>query len=70
MRSWGREGRLPREGRYIYLHIHTHTHTHTSVDGHSGRFHVLAIVDIIAINTGMHMSFQISALVFFFFLDV
>lgn len=42
------------------------THTHTSVDGHSGRFHVLAIVDIIAINTGMHMSFQISVLVFFF----
>ena len=43
----------------------TNTHIHISVDGHSGWLHVLAIVDIIAVNIGMHISFQISVLGFF-----
>ena len=31
----------------------------TSVDGHLGRFHVLAIFNTVATNIGVHVSFQI-----------
>ena len=36
-----------------------------SVDGHLGRFHVLAIVKSAAMNTGLHVSFRISVFIFF-----
>ena len=32
---------------------------HSSVDGHSGGFHVLAIVNSAAVNIGVHVSFQV-----------
>ena len=55
---------------YIYIYIHTHTHTHThsyhiffihsSVYGYLGCFHVLAIVNSVSMNIGVHISFLIT----------
>ena len=51
--------------------IYTHTHTphiffiHSSVSGHSGGFHVLAIVNSASMNTGVHVSFQIRIFIIF-----
>ena len=37
---------------------------HSSVNGHLGCFHVLAIVNGATVNTGRHVSFQISVFIF------
>ena len=41
----------------------------SSVDGHLGCFHVLAVVHSAAVNTGVHVSFQISVFAFFEFVS-
>ena len=41
----------------------------STVDGHLGSFHILAIVDIAAINIGVHVPFQITIFIFLYPLD-
>ena len=48
----------------IPLYIHHIFFIHSPVDGHLGSFHVLAIVNSTAVNTGEHVSFQIKVFVF------
>ena len=36
-----------------------HFFIHSSVDRHLGCFHVLAIVNIVAVNNGLHVSFSV-----------
>ena len=56
---------------YITVYIHTYTHTYiyihttsflSSVDGHSGYFHILTVVNNDALNTEVNVFFQISVL--------
>ena len=44
---------------YSIVYMHHIFFIHSSVDGHLGCFHVLAIADSTAVNTGMHVSFWI-----------
>ena len=48
---------------YIYLIFFIHS----SVDGHIDCLHILTIVNNVAVNIGLHVSFQISISVLFCF---
>ena len=50
--------------QYSIVYIHHIFFIHSSVDGHLGCFHVLAIVNSAAMNTGVHVSFRNRVFVF------
>ena len=48
----------------VYIYISIYNLLHSSVDGHLGFVHILAIVNN-AMNTGVHVFFQVAVFVFF-----
>ena len=56
--------------RYSFLYLNNirvcvyTPHLYLSMDGHFSCFHILAIVNNAAVNTGVHVSFRISVLGF------
>ena len=53
---------------WLSSEIHHIFFIHSSVDGYLGCFHVLATVNNATVNTGVHVSFQISVLFCFFYI--
>ena len=43
---------------YSIVYMYHHFFIHSSVDGYLGSFHILVIVDIAAINIGVHVPFE------------
>ena len=42
---------------YAYMYMYHMFFIHSSVNGHLGCFHVLASMNSVAVNTGVHVSF-------------
>ena len=53
---------------YTHIYINHIVFVHSSVDGHLRTFCSLASVNNAAMNTGVHVSFQISISVFFIYI--
>ena len=49
---------------HIYIYIYYTIFIHSFVSGHLGCFQVLDIVNSVALNTGVHASFQIIVFIF------
>ena len=45
--------------KYCTVYMYHSCFIHSSVDGHLGFLHVLAIVNSVAMNTGVHVKFSI-----------
>ena len=50
---------------YLSIYLYHIFFTYSSVYGHLGYFHILAIVNTVAMSIGVHVSFQISVSIFF-----
>ena len=57
-----------RSEQYSIAYVCYVSFIHSSIDGHLGCFPILAIVNNAAMNTGVHVSFQISVFVFFWYM--
>ena len=67
---------LVTEQQQIHTHTHIYIHTphiffiHSSTDGHLGCFHILAIVNNVAINIEVCIPFSVNIFVFFGYAEV